>query len=61
MNINTQDQNAQCCIDYCTTSFSYGEQRVVNTYKCDGKKLSHGDVWKIQRQRKEVTLNNNSL
>lgn len=62
MNINnTQNQNAQCCIDYCTTSFTDGEQTIVNAYKCDSKKLSSADVWNIQKQRKEASIRNNSL
>jgi hypothetical protein len=62
MNINkTQEQSAQCCVDYCSARFSDGEQTIVNSYKCDGKRLSPADVWYIQRQRKEVSLKNNSL
>ena len=62
MNINqTQNQNAQCCVDYCTTSFSEGEQTIVNSYKCNSKKISSADVWSIQKQRKEAVVRNYSL
>ena len=62
MNINqTQNQNAQCCVDYCTTSFSEGEQTIVNSYKCNSKKISSADVCSIQKQRKEAVVRNYSL
>lgn len=62
MNINnSQNQSAQCCVDYCTTTFSDNEQTIVNAHKCEGKKLSSSDIWNIQKQRKEVSLRNYSL
>lgn len=62
MNINnTGNQNAQCCNDYCSSTFSDGEQTVVNTYKCRRKKLSSADVWNLQKQRKEVAVRNYGL
>jgi hypothetical protein len=62
MNINnTQNQNAQCCIDYCSRIFSDGEQTVVNSYKCEGKKISSASVWDLQKQRKEVSVRNYGL
>lgn len=55
---NSQNQNAQCCNDYCSTTFNDAQQIVVNSYKCRGKKLSSADVWNLQKQRKEVAVRN---
>lgn len=61
MSNNSQNQNAQCCVDYCATSFNDGDQTIVNSYKCNSKKISSADVWNLQKQRKEVSLRNYSL
>ena len=62
MNINnTENENAPCCNDYCSSTFSDGKQTVVNSYKCRSKKLSSADVWNVQKQRKEVVVRNYGL
>jgi hypothetical protein len=51
-NNETINNETQCCIDYCKTSFIIAEQEVVNMYKCNQKQLSSSEVWNIQRQKK---------
>lgn len=61
MNIqDNQNQNneSQCCIDYCKTSFNSGEQEVTNTRKCNQKQLSSADVWNIQKNKREFGRRN---
>lgn len=62
MNIdNLQNQNAQCCVDYCANTFNDGDQPIINSYKCNSKKISSADVWNVQKQRKEVAVRNYGL
>lgn len=55
MNTNNNEtalNESQCCIDYCKTAFSTNSEEVVNTYKCNQKKLSSSDMWNIQKQKR---------
>ena len=51
-NNETFSNEAQCCIDYCKTSFTADDQKIVNSYKCNQKKLSSSDMWNIQKQKR---------
>lgn len=58
---NEQNQNAQCCVDYCANTFDNGDQTIINSYKCNSKKISSADVWNVQKKRKGVSLRNHGL
>ncbi|MGZ3923219.1 MAG: hypothetical protein ACXVLT_07375 [Flavisolibacter sp.] len=52
INIETPGNDSQCCIDYCKNAFSTSSEEVVNSYKCNQKKLSSSDMWNIQKQKR---------
>lgn len=55
MNINndqTVTNKAQCCVDFCKTSFKVADQEVVNSYRCDQKPFTTSDMWYIQKSKK---------
>lgn len=58
---NSQNQNEQCCNDFCSVTINEDQQTVVNSYKCNGKKLSSADVWNVLKQRKGATVRNYGL
>ena len=37
-------------IDYCNTTYTDGDRKIVNNYKCNQKQFSYLDHWKIQKQ-----------
>ena len=51
-----QANEAQCCVDYCKTSFNAAGNEVVNAYKCGQKSLSSSDIWHIQKNRKDPAI-----
>lgn len=53
MNIQTKNSEAQCCVDYCETTFEGSGQQVVNSYKCNQKHFSASDMWNIQRNKRD--------
>lgn len=64
MNIyNNQPANneTQCCIDYCQTSFYVAGQEVVNNYKCNQRQFSASDMWNIQKNIKQTNIRNSVL
>ena len=64
MNINnnqTENNAAQCCVDYCRTSFDVEGQEVVNNYKCNQKQFSTSDMWNIQRNIKQSAIRSSAL
>lgn len=59
MNANstqTSNQEKQCCVDYCSTTFPAPDGEIVNAYKCNQKHVSASDIWRIQKQRRQVTV-----
>lgn len=54
-NSNNQLQNnePQCCVDYCENSFQVDGKEVVNTYKCNQKRFSIFDMWKVKKDKRE--------
>jgi hypothetical protein len=52
----TAQNEPQCCIDYCRTSFNVSGQELVNNYKCDRQPFSTSDLWRIRRKKKEVSI-----
>jgi hypothetical protein len=62
MNINkTISENVQEHGNYCITIFEDGEKPVVNSYKCNSKKISSADIWNVQKQRKDLSVRNYGL
>jgi hypothetical protein len=55
---NNKTNIAQCCVDYCTTTFKTGSEQIENSYKCNSKKLSAAEAWKLQKQRKTPVVRN---
>ena len=43
------------CMDYCAQSFEGPEGKVVNGYKCNGRKLSASGLWNIQNNKRQVS------
>ena len=59
MNINnneTVNNETQCCIDSCKTTFSVSGQEVINNYKCNQQSFSTSDLWRIRKNKKEVSI-----
>ena len=57
MNFNnnqTETNNAQCCVDYCKTTFKVADQKVVNSYKCGQGLFTVSDMWRILKNRKKT-------
>lgn len=54
MNVNNNQtaNKAQCCVDFCSTSFKVADQEVVNSYRCDQKPFTTSDMWYIQKSKK---------
>lgn len=46
-NNQTENNAAECSIDYCKTSFNVAGQEVINTYKCDQPAFSNANMWNI--------------
>lgn len=55
-NYQQVSNEAQCCIDYCKTSFSIAGKEVVNNYKCNQRPFSVPDLWSISRKKKDVHI-----
>jgi hypothetical protein len=55
-NNQTVQNDGQCCIDYCKTSFNVSGQEVVNNYKCNQRQFSASDMWSIQKQRRQFAV-----
>jgi hypothetical protein len=55
------DSEAQCCIDYCKTSFNVSGQEVVNNYKCNQRQFSASEMWNIQKNRKQSAIRRSVL
>ena len=56
-NNQTVQNEKECCIDYCKTSFNVSGQEVVNHIKCDQQPFTASDLWSIQKQRRQFTIN----
>lgn len=48
-----QGNEPQCCVDYCETNFQVSGQEVVNVYKCNQKRFSIANLWRIQKNKRE--------
>lgn len=49
----SQPGDSQCCVDHCQTTFQGAEQEVVNNYKCNQKRFSISNMWRIQKNKRE--------
>ncbi len=58
-NRETSNNEKQCCVDFCTTTFNTPDGEVVNAYKCNRKEFSALDAWSIQKQRRQVAVGSN--
>jgi hypothetical protein len=61
MNINDNQSNneKQCCVDYCSTTYTTPEDVIINTYKCNRKQFSTSDIWSIQKQKRQIAVGSN--
>ena len=55
-NNQTVQNEKECCID-CKTSFTVAGGELVNNYKCHQKEFTSSDLWSIQKQRRQFTVN----
>ena len=44
--LQTENENAQCCVDYCSTTYNVTGQEVVNNYRCSQQRFSTANLWK---------------
>ena len=42
--------------EFCKSSFNVEGQEIINTYRCNQKPFAASDIWKIQSQRKQVSV-----
>jgi hypothetical protein len=52
-NFQNTASNAQCCVDYCQTSFIADGKEAVNNYKCNQGTFTSSDMWSIEKTRQE--------
>ena len=60
-NIQTENNDAQCCVDYCRTTHNVAGQEVINNYRCNQQAFSASDLWKLQKDKKEFAIRTNTL
>jgi hypothetical protein len=51
-----ETNEAKSFTGYCSKSFEIEDQTVVNSYKCNGKKLSTSDLWTIQKNKRQFSI-----
>lgn len=56
MNAQSKQHEQTETKNFCSTTHYATNQVIVNSYKCDQTSLSALDMWKIQKQRKQVTI-----
>jgi len=54
--IQTKNNEAQDANGHCQKTFSTSGEPVVNSYKCNQKQFSASDMWRIQKQRRQITV-----
>jgi len=62
MNINknlTDGSDAQCCVEYCTTTYNVTGQEVVNNYRCNQPSFSTSDLWRLRKNKTETRISTN--
>lgn len=62
MNINNiQKENGQikCCVDFCQKAYHIGDQEVVNNYKCNQALFSVYDMWRIRGGARQFSIKTN--
>ncbi len=55
-NNQTENNAVQCCIDYCRTIHNAGGHEVVNNYRCKQQLFSTSDLWRIRKNKREITI-----
>ena len=47
---------SKCGVDYCNTTYTAGDQKIVNNYKCNQRQFSYFDYWKIQKEARPAAV-----
>ncbi|ANE50878.1 hypothetical protein SY85_10555 [Flavisolibacter tropicus] len=58
-NIQKENGQTQCCIDFCQTIYHIDDQEVVNKYKCNQAAFSAYDMWRIRRSARQFSIKTN--
>jgi hypothetical protein len=51
----TENHDAQCGIDYCSTTYQVDGREVINNYRCNRKPFSATDLWRLRKMRRDFT------
>jgi hypothetical protein len=57
--IQKENNEAQCCQDYCQMTYNVADQQVVNNYKCNQQRFSYSDLWSIRRKARQFSIRTN--
>jgi len=57
--LQTENENAQCCVNYCSTTYNVTGQEVVNNYRCSQQRFSTANLWKLRNNKREFTIRTN--
>ncbi len=55
-NYQTTASEAQCCVDYCQTSFSVDGKEMVNNYKCGQESFTSSQMWSLEKNRQTPAI-----
>ncbi len=56
LNNQTENNDAQCCVDYCRTTYNVAGGEVVNNYRCNQQPFSASDLWELRKNKREFTI-----
>ena len=56
-----QSEQTRSYMDYCTQNFEGSNGPVINSFKCNGRKLSASNLWNIQNNKRQILMTSGEL
>jgi hypothetical protein len=46
----------KCGVDYCNATYTAGDQKIINNYKCNQRQFSYIDHWKMEKKARPAAV-----